>query len=115
MEAFLVHSLRESGRKGVVLGLSGGVDSAVVAKLCADSLGPQHVLGVAMPDGRGGKDLKDAKKLAKALGMDLRIIGIAPIGTSLEKRLRGVQADRIARRNLRARARRSARAFMGYT
>ena len=52
IEAFLVHSFRESGRKGIVLGLSGGVDSALVAKLCADALGPQHVLGVAMPDGR---------------------------------------------------------------
>jgi len=105
IEAFLVHSFRESGRKGVVLGLSGGVDSALVAKLCADALGPQHVLGVAMPDGRGGKDLKDAKKFAKALGIDLRIIGIAPIVTSLEKRLLGFQADQVARGNLRARAR----------
>src|SRR5439155_1288176 len=54
IEAFLVHCLRESGRKGVVLGLSGGVDSALVAKLCADALGPQRVLAVAMPDGRCG-------------------------------------------------------------
>ena len=105
IEAFLVHCLRESGRKGVVLGLSGGVDSALVAKLCADALGPQHVLGVAMPDGRGGTDLRDAKKFAKALGIDFRIIGIAPIVTSLEKRLLGFQADQVARGNLRARAR----------
>jgi len=105
IEAFLVHSFRESGRKGVVLGLSGGVDSALVAKLCADALGPQHVLGVAMPDGRGGTDLRDAKKFAKALGIDFRIIGIAPIVTSLEKRLLGFQADQVARGNLRARAR----------
>ncbi len=105
IQAFLVHSFRESGRKGVVLGLSGGVDSALVAKLCADALGPQRVLGVAMPDGRGGKDLKDAKKFAKALGIDLRVIGIAPIVTSLEKRLMAFQADQVARGNLRARAR----------
>ncbi len=105
IEAFLVHSFRESGRKGVVLGLSGGVDSALVAKLCADALGPQHVLAVAMPDGRGGKDLKDARKFAKAIGIDLRIIGIAPIVTSLEKRLLGFQTDQVARGNLRARAR----------
>src|SRR5881628_2954987 len=72
IEAFLVHSFRESGRKGVVLGLSGGVDSAL---------------------------------FAKALGIDLRIIGIAPIVTSLEKRLLGFQADQVARGNLRARAR----------
>jgi len=108
IEAFLVHSFRESGRKGVVLGLSGGVDSALVAKLCADALGPQHVLAVAMPDGRGGKDLKDARKFAKALGIDLRIIGVAPIVTSLEKRLLGFQADQVARGNLRARAPRPA-------
>ncbi len=105
IEAFLVHCLRESGRKGVVLGLSGGVDSALVAKLCADALGPQRVLAVAMPDGRGGKDLKDAKKFAKLLGIDLRIIGISPIVTSVEKRLLAFQADQVARGNLRARAR----------
>ena len=105
IEAFLVHCLRESGRKGVVLGLSGGVDSALVAKLCADALGPQRVLAVAMPDGRGGKDLKDAKKFAKFLGIDLRIIGISPIVTSVEKRLLAFQADQVARGNLRARAR----------
>src|SRR3989449_2823895 len=58
-----------------------------------------------MPDGKGGKDLKDAKKFAKALGIDLRIIGIAPIVNSLENRLLGFQADQVARGNLRARAR----------
>src|SRR3989449_4943752 len=105
VQAFLVHSFRESGRKGVVLGLSGGVDSALVAKLCADALGPQHVLAVAMPDGRGGKDLKDAKKFAKALGIDFRIIGVAPIVTSLEKRLLGFPADQVDRGNPRGPAR----------
>jgi NAD+ synthase len=105
LQAFIVHSIRESGRKGVVLGLSGGVDSALVAKLCADAIGPGRVLAVAMPDGKGRKDLKDAKKFAKALGIDLRIIGIAPIVTALEKRLMAFQADQVALGNLRARAR----------
>src|SRR5438034_6068717 len=58
-----------------------------------------------MPDGRGGRDLKDAKKFAKLLGIDLRIIGISPIVTSVEKRLLAFQADQVARGNLRARAR----------
>src|SRR5207245_5675254 len=57
------------------------------------------------PDGKGGKDLKDAKKFAKALGIDLRIVGIAPIVNSLESRRLGFQADQVARGNLRARAR----------
>src|SRR2546422_10337262 len=87
IQAFIVHSFRESGRKGVVIGLSGGVDSALVAKLSADALGPQRVLAVAMPDGKCVKDLKDAKKLEKALGTDLRIVGIAPVVNSVHKQL----------------------------
>lgn len=105
IEAFIVHSLRDSGRKGVVIGLSGGVDSALVAKLCADALGPAQVLAVGLPEGNGGPDLKDARKFAKALGIEFRIIGIAPIVTALEKRLKAFAADRVARGNLRARAR----------
>src|SRR5207249_10630818 len=69
IEAFLVHSFRESGRKGVVVGLSGGVDSALVAKLCAHALGPQHVLGVAMPDGRGGKDARTRRRPPRRSGL----------------------------------------------
>jgi NH3-dependent NAD+ synthetase len=115
IQAFLVHSFRESGRKGVVLGLSGGVDSALVAKLCADALGPQRVLAVAMPEGRGGKDLKDTKRFAKELGIDLRIIGISPVATSLEKRLLAFQADQVARGNLRARARMTVLYFIANT
>src|SRR2546428_9916511 len=100
MQWFIVHSFLEKGLKGVVLGFSDGVDSALVAKLCADALGPQRVLAVAMPDGKGGKDLKDAKKFAKAPGIDLRIIGIAPIVHPLETRFLGFQADPATRRNL---------------
>src|SRR3989449_11641359 len=88
IEAFLVHSFRESVRKGVVLGLSGGVDSALVAKLCADSLGPQHVLGVAMPDGRGGKGPQEGEKIPQGPRVDLRVIRVAPSLSSPEKRLR---------------------------
>jgi len=105
IQAFIVHSVRESGRKGVVVGLSGGVDSALVAKLCADAIGPGRVLAVAMPDGKGGKDLRDARKWAKALGIEFRVVGIGPVVTALEKRLNAYAADPIARGNLRARAR----------
>ncbi len=105
LQAFIAHSVRESGRRGVVLGLSGGVDSALVAKLCADALGPEKVLAVGLPDGKGGKDLKDARKFAKGLGIEFRIVNIGPIAASMEKRLRAATADQVARGNLRARAR----------
>src|SRR2546426_3190640 len=69
LQAFIVHSVRESGRKGVVVGLSGGVDSALVAKLCADAIGPGRVLAGAIPDGEGGEDLRDARKWGEGLGV----------------------------------------------
>src|SRR5437870_13672891 len=87
IEAFIVHSIRESGRKGVVLGLSGGVDSALVAKLCADAIGPGRGLAVAMPDGKGGKDLRDARKWGEALGIGFRVGGVGTVGTALEERV----------------------------
>src|SRR5207249_4998637 len=95
----------ESGREGVILGLSGGVDSALVAKLCADAIGPGRVLALALPDGKGGRDLKDARKFANAIGIEFRIVNIGPITSAMEKRLKASEADTVARGNLRARAR----------
>jgi len=105
IEAFIVHSVRESGRDGVILGLSGGIDSALVAKLCADAIGPGRVLALALPDGKGGRDLKDARKFANAIGIEFRIVNIGPIASAMEKRLKASEADAVARGNLRARAR----------
>ncbi|HKW43548.1 MAG TPA: NAD+ synthase [Thermoplasmata archaeon] len=105
IEAFITHSVRESGRTGVVLGLSGGVDSALVARLCVDAIGASRVLALALPDGKGGKDLKDAKRLAKSLGIAFRIVGIGPIAAALEKRVKESGANLVSRGNVRARAR----------
>lgn len=105
IEAFIAHSFRESGRKGIVLGLSGGIDSALVAKLSADAIGPERMLALGLPDGKGGKDLKDARRYAKSIGVEFRIVGIGPIAGAMEKRVRGSSADIVAQGNLRARAR----------
>jgi NAD+ synthase len=105
IQAFIVHSVRESGRKGVILGLSGGIDSALVAQLCASAIGPERVLALALPDGKGGKDLKDAQKFAKSIGIEFQVVNIGPIAASFEKRLNAGSADPIARGNLRARTR----------
>jgi NAD+ synthase len=50
-----------------VIGISGGKDSTVVAKLCIEALGADNVIGVSMPD--EGQDDSDAKKVAKAIGL----------------------------------------------
>ncbi len=105
IEAFIVHSVRESGRRGVILGLSGGIDSALVAQLCAHALGPERVLALALPDGKGGKDLRDARRFAKSLGIEFQVVNIGPIASAMEKRLRASDADAVTRGNLRARIR----------
>jgi NAD+ synthetase len=70
--------LRKCGFKSAVLGLSGGVDSAVVAAIATNALGPENVVGVSMPSqysSRGSID--DANKLAENLGIKLLHIPIA--------------------------------------
>ncbi len=105
LESFIAHQFEASGRKGIVLGLSGGVDSALVARLCADAVGPKKVLGLGLPDGDGGRDLEDARGFAKGLGIGFRVVDIAPFVAALEKGLRPGRGDRVARGNLRARTR----------
>lgn len=58
----------KNGLKGVVLGISGGKDSTVVAALCAEALGPENVLGVLMPNGVQ-KDIHDSQNVVKILGI----------------------------------------------
>jgi NAD+ synthase (glutamine-hydrolysing) len=70
--------LRKCGFKSAVLGLSGGVDSAVVAAIAADALGPENVVGVSMPSQYSSRgSIEDAKKLADNLGIKLLHIPIA--------------------------------------
>ena len=105
IESFIAHQLEASGRKGVVLGLSGGVDSALVAKLCVEALGAKRVLALGLPEGRGGPDLEDARAYAEELGIEFRMIDIAPLVAALDTVLNARKADRVARGNLRARTR----------
>lgn len=59
-------------KSGAVVGISGGIDSAVVAALCARALGPERVLGVALPEHESeSRSLRLARQLATDLGIDL--------------------------------------------
>jgi NAD+ synthase (glutamine-hydrolysing) len=63
----------------VVIGLSGGIDSSLVACIAADALGPEHVHGVSMPSRYSSDHSKtDAARLAENLGIDYRTISIEP-------------------------------------
>lgn len=76
--------VRKNGFTDVVVGLSGGIDSALVATIAADALGPEHVHGLLMPS-RYSSDhsLIDAKALSENLGIEHRTIGIEPAHDAL--------------------------------
>ncbi len=69
--------VRKCGFKQVVIGLSGGIDSSLVAAIAVDALGPENVTGVAMPGPYSSEgSLRDAKALAEKLGIRLLTMGI---------------------------------------
>ncbi|MGC8511881.1 MAG: NAD+ synthase [Acidimicrobiales bacterium] len=69
--------VRKNGFTDVVIGLSGGIDSSLVAMVAVDAVGADHVHGVAMPSRYSSQgSVDDARSLATNLGIDLRVIGI---------------------------------------
>lgn len=66
------------GAKGVVIGISGGKDSTVVAGLCVKALGKDKVLGVLMPNGEQ-PDIDDSIAICEHLGIDYKIVNIGPV------------------------------------
>ena len=71
--------VHKNGFTDVVIGLSGGIDSSIVAAIAVDALGADHVHGVAMPSRYSSQgSLDDADKLASALGIDHRVVSIEP-------------------------------------
>jgi NAD+ synthase (glutamine-hydrolysing) len=96
-------------RNGVVIGLSGGVDSTLVAALAVDALGKDKVHGVAMPsEFNASSSLTDARDLAGNLGIDFQVIPIDPLRTTFDETLAGVFTGRkadVAEENIQARIR----------
>ncbi len=88
---------RKNGFSDVVIGLSGGIDSTIVACIAADALGPDHVHGVSMPSRYSSDHSKsDAASLAENLGIDYRTISIEPAFTAYQEML----ADEFAGREV---------------
>ena len=99
----------KNGFPGVILGLSGGIDSALTAALAADALGPDRVIGVAMPSTHSAPEsLGGAEALATSLGIRLITLPIADAVDAMETTLTETFAGRtpdITEENIQARTR----------
>lgn len=81
IEAFIRRVLEKTGREGLVLGLSGGLDSSVAALLCARAVVGSRVKGLIMPDVSvtPNEDVEDALKLAEALDIEYKVMDISQV------------------------------------
>ena len=107
---FILNETRKAEVNGAVIGISGGIDSALAATLAVRALGKDHVLGIHMPEFglTPAEDSKDAKALADWLGIEFQIIDISGIISAFMAAVpESKSADRLSMGNLKARIRMS--------
>ena len=101
--------VRKCGFKKVLVGLSGGIDSAVVAAIAVEALGAENVLGVSMPGPYSSEGSRtDAKVVCKNLGIELVSVSITDVFEAYRKALAPVFGDRpvdVTEENIQARIR----------
>ncbi len=108
IERFIKIYVDNAGAKGIVLGLSGGIDSNTVAALCAKAIGGNRVLGLILPEQetKSDKDIEDAKYIADKFGIKTQICDFT---LSLENLYRVIPAfdpsDKLCKGNIKARTR----------
>jgi NAD+ synthase (glutamine-hydrolysing) len=101
--------VRKCGLERVVIGLSGGIDSAVVAAVAVDAVGKENVQGIAMPSPYSSEEsLEDARALAGSLGIALEVIGISDLMEAYDRALarafKGTEKE-VTEENIQARIR----------
>ena len=101
--------VRKCGFEKILIGLSGGIDSALVACIATEALGPANVMGVTMPSPFSSKgSIEDSRQLAEALGIEFKEVPITPLFEqalkTLEPVFKGMSKD-ITEENIQARLR----------
>jgi NAD+ synthase (glutamine-hydrolysing) len=101
--------VRKNGFRHVVIGLSGGIDSSLVAAIAVEALGRENVSGVTMPSPYSSAGTRaDARRLARNLGIDFQTLPISPLFRTFKRTLaapfKGLKED-VAEENIQARIR----------
>ncbi|MGB9675789.1 MAG: NAD+ synthase [Candidatus Bathyarchaeales archaeon] len=105
---FIRNYVEKSGAKGIVLGLSGGIDSCTVAALSALAIGGENVLGLMLPEKEAynAKDVKHAEATAKKFGLKTEKIDITPILKAFYNSIPSFDyKDNLCKGNIKARVR----------
>jgi len=101
--------IRKCGFQKAIIGLSGGIDSALTAVIAADAVGPENVIGVGMPGPYSSQgSIDDARTLAKNLGIRFELLSINPAYEAYRQTLRDVFAglkEDVTEENIQSRAR----------
>lgn len=101
--------MRKCGFQKAIIGLSGGIDSALTAVIATDAVGPENVIGVGMPGPYSSQgSIDDARALAKNLGIRFELISINPAYEAYREMLKTVfsgKSEDVTEENLQSRAR----------
>ena len=103
-EQWLSDEVKKAGASGIILGLSGGIDSSVLAALGREALGHDGVLGVIMPCHSNPNDEADAKLLAETLDVKYTRVDLSAAYDSMCASL-GVEVSPLVSSNMKARLR----------
>lgn len=114
IQNWIKNYVESANMKGIVLGISGGIDSAVTATLCVGVIGKNNVMGLGLPCFSNPQDLEDSKMIADFLDIKFVIFDLTSIYEEILKTMSTqIKSNEIANANLKARLRMMINYFVG--